>query len=119
LFFGGWHVGVNFACGVENRTSDGRHFHYAYNCSSPNDELYDLDSGGFGGRWGDWFPVFSENPVLEESGDSRSAIRCVRPLTAVETGSSCRGSGQAAEYDDNTTRGKRASRCICCKKINL
>lgn len=44
LFFGGWHVGVNFACGLEHRTADGRHFLYAYNCSSPNDELYDLAS---------------------------------------------------------------------------
>jgi arylsulfatase A-like enzyme len=44
LFFGGWHVGVNFACGLEHRTEDGRHFIYAYNCSSENDELYDLDS---------------------------------------------------------------------------
>ena len=44
LFFGGWHVGVNFACGLEHRTKDGRHFMYAYNCSSANDELYDLDS---------------------------------------------------------------------------
>ncbi|SEG67073.1 Arylsulfatase A [Bryocella elongata] len=44
LFFGGWHVGVNFACGLERRTSDGRHYVYAYNCSSPCDELYDLDS---------------------------------------------------------------------------
>ena len=44
LFFGGWHVGVNFACGLEHRTADGRHFLYAYNCSSPNDELYDLDA---------------------------------------------------------------------------
>ena len=42
LFFGGWHVGVNFACGIEHRTSDGGHFLYAYNCSSPCDELYDL-----------------------------------------------------------------------------
>jgi arylsulfatase A-like enzyme len=42
LFFGGWHVGVNFACGLQHRTPDGRHFLYAYNCTSPNDELYDL-----------------------------------------------------------------------------
>lgn len=42
LFFGGWHVGVNFACGLEHRTAEGRHFLYAYNLSSPNDELYDL-----------------------------------------------------------------------------
>jgi arylsulfatase A-like enzyme len=44
LFFGGWHVGVNFACGLEHHTADGKHFLYAYNCTSPNDELYDLDS---------------------------------------------------------------------------
>jgi Arylsulfatase A and related enzymes len=44
LFFGGWHVGVNFVCGLEHRTADGRHFLYAYNLSSPNDELYDLDA---------------------------------------------------------------------------
>lgn len=44
LFFGGWHVGVNFACGLEQRTPDGRHLVYAYNCSSPFDELYDLHS---------------------------------------------------------------------------
>jgi arylsulfatase A-like enzyme len=41
LFFGGWNVGVNFACGIEHRTPEGRHFLYAYNLSSPNDELYD------------------------------------------------------------------------------
>lgn len=44
LFFGGWHVGVNFACGIEHRTPDGKHFLYAYNLSSPNDELYDLNA---------------------------------------------------------------------------
>lgn len=44
LFFGGWHVGVNFACGLELLTVEGRHFLYAYNCSSPNDELYDLNA---------------------------------------------------------------------------
>lgn len=44
LFFGGWHVGVNFACGLECRTPEGQHLLYAYNCSSPNDELYDLDA---------------------------------------------------------------------------
>ncbi len=44
LFFGGWHVGVNFACGIEYRFPDGRHFLYSYNCSSPQDELYDLAS---------------------------------------------------------------------------
>jgi arylsulfatase A-like enzyme len=44
LFFGGWHVGVNFACGLQHRTSDGGHFLYAYNASSPNDELYDMHS---------------------------------------------------------------------------
>jgi arylsulfatase A-like enzyme len=44
LFFGGWHVGVNFACGVQRRTSDGHRYLYAYNCTSTFDELYDLDS---------------------------------------------------------------------------
>jgi arylsulfatase A-like enzyme len=44
LFFGGWHVGVNFACGLQHRFPDGRHFLYAYNCSSTEDELYDLNS---------------------------------------------------------------------------
>lgn len=44
LFFGGWHVGVNFACGLQHIFPDGRHFLYSYNCSSPDDELYDLHS---------------------------------------------------------------------------
>jgi arylsulfatase A-like enzyme len=44
LFFGGWHVGVNFACGLQHRFPDGRHFLYSYNCSSPVDELFDLTS---------------------------------------------------------------------------
>lgn len=44
LFFGGWHVGVNFACGVQHRFPDGRHFLYSYNCSAAVDELYDLSS---------------------------------------------------------------------------
>jgi arylsulfatase A-like enzyme len=44
LFFGGWHVGVNFACGIAHRTADGRYFLYAYNLSSPYDELYDMNS---------------------------------------------------------------------------
>jgi arylsulfatase A-like enzyme len=44
LFFGGWHVGVNFACGIEHRHADGTHYLYSYNCSSPIDELYDLNA---------------------------------------------------------------------------
>lgn len=44
LFFGGWHVGVNFACGLEHRTPNGRHFLYAYNLSSAKDELYDMQA---------------------------------------------------------------------------
>lgn len=44
LFFGGWHVGVNFDCGIQGRASDGRRYLYAYNCTSPVDELFDLDS---------------------------------------------------------------------------
>lgn len=44
LFFGGWHVGVNFACGIQHTTAEGRRFLYSYNCTSPCDQLYDLDS---------------------------------------------------------------------------
>jgi arylsulfatase A-like enzyme len=44
LFFGGWHVGVNFACGIGHYTPDGRYFLYAYNLSSPDDELYDMNA---------------------------------------------------------------------------
>jgi arylsulfatase A-like enzyme len=44
LFFGGWHVGVNFDCGIQRRASDGRRYLYAYNCTSQEDELFDLDN---------------------------------------------------------------------------
>jgi arylsulfatase A-like enzyme len=44
LFFGGWHVGVNFACGIQHLGSDGHRYLYAYNCTSTVDELYDMDS---------------------------------------------------------------------------
>lgn len=44
LFFGGWHVGVNFACGITHRTSDGQLFLYAYNLTSTCDQLYDMQS---------------------------------------------------------------------------
>jgi arylsulfatase A-like enzyme len=44
LFFGGWHVGVNFAVGIQHRFADGRQFLYAYNCTSTVDELFDLTS---------------------------------------------------------------------------
>jgi arylsulfatase A-like enzyme len=44
LFFGGWHVGVNFACGIQHLGQDGHRYLYAYNCTSTADELYDLDS---------------------------------------------------------------------------
>lgn len=44
LFFGGWHVGVNFACGIQHLSSDGHRYLYAYNCTSTVDELYDFDS---------------------------------------------------------------------------
>lgn len=44
LFFGGWHVGVNFDCGVQARASDGKRYLYAYNCGSDVDQLFDLDS---------------------------------------------------------------------------
>ena len=44
LFFGGWHVGVNFDCGIQYRAQDGRRYLYSYNCTSQVDELFDLDS---------------------------------------------------------------------------
>ena len=44
LFFGGWHVGVNFDCGIQHRAFDGRRYLYSYNCTSKVDELFDLDS---------------------------------------------------------------------------
>jgi arylsulfatase A-like enzyme len=44
LFFGGWHVGVNFACGITHRMRDGRLFLYAYNLTSTCDQLYDMHS---------------------------------------------------------------------------
>lgn len=44
LFFGGWHVGVNFDCGIQYRARDGHRYLYAYNCTSREDELFDLDS---------------------------------------------------------------------------
>lgn len=44
LFFGGWHVGVNFPCGIQQWNADGSHYLYSYDCSSPVDELYDLNA---------------------------------------------------------------------------
>lgn len=44
LFFGGWHVGVNFDCGIQHRAADGHRYLYSYNCTSPVDQLFDLDS---------------------------------------------------------------------------
>lgn len=44
LFFGGWHVGVNFDCGIQHRATDGHRYLYSYNCTSQVDELFDLDS---------------------------------------------------------------------------
>jgi arylsulfatase A-like enzyme len=44
LFFGGWHVGVNFDCGIQRLAADGHRYLYSYNCTSQVDELFDLDS---------------------------------------------------------------------------
>jgi arylsulfatase A-like enzyme len=44
LFFGGWHVGVNFDCGIQRRAANGHRYLYSYNCTSQVDELFDLDS---------------------------------------------------------------------------
>jgi arylsulfatase A-like enzyme len=44
MFSCGWHVGVNFACGIQKWDQNGAHYLYAYNVSSRIDELYDLNS---------------------------------------------------------------------------
>ena len=44
LFFGGWHVGVNFDCGIQHLAADGHRYLYSYNCTSTVDELFDLGS---------------------------------------------------------------------------
>ncbi len=44
LFFGGWHVGVNFDCGIQRRAANGHRYLYSYNCTSQVDELFDLDN---------------------------------------------------------------------------
>jgi arylsulfatase A-like enzyme len=44
IFTAGWHVGVNFACGIQKRDRDGAHYLYAYNTASQVDELYDLNA---------------------------------------------------------------------------
>lgn len=43
LFFGGWHVGVNFDCGIQHKAANGHRYLYSYNCTSTVDELFDLD----------------------------------------------------------------------------
>jgi hypothetical protein len=42
VFECGTHVGINFACGIQSWSPNGRHDLYAYNASSEVDELYDL-----------------------------------------------------------------------------
>jgi arylsulfatase A-like enzyme len=44
IFSCGWHVGVNFACGIQAWDGKGNHHLYAYNASSDIDELYDLNA---------------------------------------------------------------------------
>lgn len=44
LFFGGWHVGVNFNCGIQRSAADGRRYLYCYNCTSEVGELFDPES---------------------------------------------------------------------------
>lgn len=44
LFFGGWHVRVNFDCGIQHRAADGHRYLDAYNCNSPVEQVFDLDS---------------------------------------------------------------------------
>ncbi|MBL8178156.1 MAG: sulfatase-like hydrolase/transferase [Bryobacterales bacterium] len=42
LFECGWHVGANFACGMQGRMQNGDRYLYSYNIASTVDELYDL-----------------------------------------------------------------------------
>lgn len=44
IFSCGWHVGVNFACGIQRWDGKGNHHLYSYNASSHIDELYDLNA---------------------------------------------------------------------------
>lgn len=44
IFSCGWHVGVNFSCGIQQWDGKGNHHLYAYNTSSRVDELYDLNA---------------------------------------------------------------------------
>jgi arylsulfatase A-like enzyme len=44
IFSCGWHIGVNFACGIQKWEQSGEHYLYSYNPSSRVDELYDLNS---------------------------------------------------------------------------
>jgi len=44
IFSCGWHVGVNFACGIQRWDGKGNHHLYSYNASSKIDELYDLNA---------------------------------------------------------------------------
>ncbi len=44
IFTCGWHVGVNFSCGIQQWDGKGNHHLYAYNTSSRVDELYDLNA---------------------------------------------------------------------------
>lgn len=44
IFSCGWHVGVNFACGIQRWDGKGNHHLYSYNTSSCIDELYDLNA---------------------------------------------------------------------------
>jgi arylsulfatase A-like enzyme len=44
IFSCGWHIGINFACGIQKWEPNGPHYLYSYNGSSRVDELYDLNS---------------------------------------------------------------------------
>ena len=44
IFSSGWHVGVNFACGIQQWDGKGNHHLYSYNAASNLDELYDLNA---------------------------------------------------------------------------
>ena len=75
LFFGGWHVGVNFACGIQHRFADGRHFLYSYNCTSPVDELFDLNSNDASNLIGDEMYATVRDEMIHRLGKALQADR--------------------------------------------
>lgn len=73
LFFGGWHVGVNFDCGIQHKAADGHRYLYSYNCTSTVDELFDLDSNDAVNRIGDAALADVRREMIRELGAALSS----------------------------------------------